>query len=233
MRRGHHAWFTPVPHGLNACLLKGRMEEREKRPTILPSQKLKSQTTNTTSSDPIFQMGLSPDSLKLLPACLHLKSLHASWVCSPLLSNYSHLKPAPQVTRHLPIPNQQTSFCGLTILFALNRPVLPQVSTISPLLFLAVYYMSSVLPFSLYFLSEYQGFPKLLILAPKILPSLLAILPIFRDLATWLVKNTQAPCSSQVSLSRNSLLLLMNYMTPPPNFKIIELQVVEQVLDIS
>ena len=153
MRRGHHAWFTPVPHGLNACLLKGRMEEREKRPTILPSQKLKSQTTNTTSSDPIFQMGLSPDSLKLLPACLHLKSLHASWVCSPLLSNYSHLKPAPQVTRHLPIPNQQTSFCGLTILFALNRPVLPQVSTISPLssllFIICLLYFPSLSTFSL------------------------------------------------------------------------------------
>ena len=152
------------------------MEEREKRPTILPSQKLKSQTTNTTSSDPTFQMGLSPDSFKLLPACLHLNSLHASWVCSPLLSNSSHLKPAPQVTRHLPIPNQQTSFCGLTILFALNRPVLPRVCTTSPSLVLAVHHVSSVLPVSLCFLSEHQGFHKLLILGPKMLPFLWAIL---------------------------------------------------------
>ena len=126
------------------------MEEREKRPTILPSQKLKSQTTNTTSSDPTFQMGLSPDSLKLLPACLHLKSLHASWVCSPLFSNSSHMKPAPQVTRCLLIPKQPASFCGLTWL-ALKRPLLPQVSTVSPPLILAVYYVFSVLPFSLYF----------------------------------------------------------------------------------
>ena len=89
MMGGLHAWFTPVLHGLNPCLLKGRMEEREKSPTILPSQKLKSQTTGKSFSDPAFQMGLSPDSFKFLPACLHLNSLQDSWICSPLLSNSS------------------------------------------------------------------------------------------------------------------------------------------------
>ena len=180
MRGGLRAWLSPVPLDLNSFLLKGRTEEREKSPTILPSQKPKSQTTNTTSSDPTFQMGLSPDSFKLLLVCLHLNSLHTSWICSPLLSNSSHMKPAPQVTRCLLIPNQAASFRGFTSL-ALKRPLLPWVSTISPPLILAVHYMFSVLPFSLWFLSEYQGFPKLLILAPKILPSLLAILSICRD----------------------------------------------------
>ena len=76
------------------------------------------------------------DSFKLLLVCLHLNSLHASWICSPLLSNSSHLKPAPQITRCLLIPNQPTGFCRLTFSFALNRPVLPWVSTISSPLFL-------------------------------------------------------------------------------------------------
>jgi len=93
--------------------------------------------------------------------------------------------------------------------------------------------VSSVLPFSLCFLSEYQGFPKLLILAPEILPSLLAILPIFINLAICSVKNTQAPCSSQVFLSKKRLLIPRNYRTPPPNFKIIEFQVIYEGLEIS
>lgn len=143
---------------------------------ILPSQKLKSQTTSNTSLAPTFQMGLSSDSFKLLPACLHLNSLHASWICSPLLFNSSHLKSAPQVIRCLLISNQPTGFHGLTFSFALNRPVLPGVCTASPSLVLAVDHVPSVLPFSLCFLSEYQGFHKLLILGPKMLPSLWEIL---------------------------------------------------------
>ena len=78
MRGGLHAWFTPVLPGLNPYLLKGRMEETENSPTILPSQKLKSQTTGKSFSDPAFQMGLSPDSFKFFPPCLHLNSLQAS-----------------------------------------------------------------------------------------------------------------------------------------------------------
>ena len=225
MRGGLHPWFTPVLHGLNPYLLKGRMEERENSPIILPSQKLKSQTTGKSFSDPAFQMGLSPDSFKFFPPCLHLNSLQASWICSPLLFNSSgHQTP--------PDSKSPTSFRGLTS-FALNRFVLLRVSTIFPPLILAVHYPSSVLPFSLCFLPEYQGFPKLLIWAPKTLSPLWAILSILMDLATCSVKNTQAPCSSQFSLSKSRLLLLMNYRTLPANFKIIELQVVGEGLEIS
>ena len=158
-------------------------------------------------------------------ACLHLNSLQASWICSPLLFNSSgHQTP--------PDSKSPTSFRGLTS-FALNRFVLLRVSTIFPPLILAVHYPSSVLPFSLCFLPEYQGFLKLLIWAPKMLSSLWAILSILMDLATCSVKNTQAPCSSQFSLSKSRLLLLMNYRTLPANFKIIELQVVGEGLEIS
>ena len=133
-------------------LLKGRRERGKYHPPphTYPQLKLQTQTASNTSSDPTFQMGLSPDSFKLLLVCLHLNSLHNSWLCSPLLSNSSHMKPAPQVTRCLLIPNQAASFRGLTSL-ALKRPLLPWVSTVSPPLILAVHYVSSVLPFSLCF----------------------------------------------------------------------------------
>ena len=159
-----------------ACWREGRKRGKNHEPLlILPSQKLKSQTTSNTSLAPTFQMGLSSDSFKLLPACHHLNSLHASWICSPLLFNSSHLKYAPQVIRCLLISNQPTGFHGL-ISFALKGPVLPRVCTASPSLILAVHHVPSVLPFSLCFLAEYQGFHKLLILGPKMLPSLWEIL---------------------------------------------------------
>ena len=199
---------------------------------ILPSQKLKSQTTGKSFLDPAFQIGLCPDSFKLLLACLHLNSLHASWVCSPLFSNSSHMKPAPRVTRRLLIPKQPESFRGLTWL-ALKRPLLPQISTVSPPLILAVYYVFSVLPFSLYFslnIKATQSFWSWLL---KCFPLSWQSYPSAENLTTCSVKNTQAPCSSQVSFSKSRLLLLMNYCTSPPNFKIIELKVVEKGLEIS
>ena len=153
------------------------MEERGKSPIILPSQKIKSQTTGKSFSDPEFQMGLSPDSFKFFPACLHLNSLQASLQRTGFAVLCSL---TPWVTRRLLIPNQPTSFRGLTFSIALNKPLLPRVSTVSPLI-LAVHYASSVLPFSLCFLPEYQGFPKLLFWAPKMLSSLWAILSILTD----------------------------------------------------
>ena len=142
---------SPLYLRASPCLLKERMEEREKSPTILPSQKLKSQTTGKGFSDPAFQMGLSPDSFKFLPACLHLNSLQASRICSLLLSNSSGHQTSPE-------SKSTNKFPWTHILFALNRPVLPLISTVYPPLFLAVHYVSSVLPFCLCFLPEYQGF---------------------------------------------------------------------------
>ena len=70
------------------------------------------------------------------------------------------------LTRHLLIPNQLITLHGLTS-FALSRLVHPQFPNLSPPLFLALHCVSPLLPFPLCFLSEYWGFHKLLILAPK------------------------------------------------------------------
>ena len=149
MKWGLHAWLTPVPQGLTVFVEgKDGREGKITNHTPLPEQK--SQTTGKSFSDPAFQMGLSPDSFKFLPACLHLNSLQASCICSPLLSNSSGHQTSPE-------SKSTNKFPWTHILFALNRPVLPQVSTVSPSLFLAVHYVSSVLPFALCFLPEYQG----------------------------------------------------------------------------
>ena len=138
--RGLCARLTPVPQGLNfnPYLLNGRREkEYHPLPHTYPQLKLQTQTASNISSDPTFQMGLSPASFKLLPgvACLHLSSLHTSWICSPLHSGLFTSETCFLGHRHLLIPNQPTALHGLTFSFALSRPVLSQVYTLSPPLF--------------------------------------------------------------------------------------------------
>ena len=114
-----------------------REKEYHPPPHTYPQLKLQTQTASNISSDPTFQMGLSPASFKLLPgvACLHLSSLHTSWICSPLHSGLFTSETCFLGHRHLLIPNQPTTLRGLTFSFALNRPVLSQVCTLSPPLF--------------------------------------------------------------------------------------------------
>ena len=113
-------------------------------------------------------MGLSPASVKLLPGlpCLHLNSLHTSWILSPLHSGLLTSETCFSGHRHLLIPNQPTTFHGLTFSFALSRPVLSQVCTLSPPLIpcCSLCVSSACL---LCQLSKYQGFQKVLILVPK------------------------------------------------------------------
>ena len=148
-------------------------------------------------------MGLSPASIKLLPgvACLHLKSFHISWILSLLHSGLLTSGTCFLGHRHLLIPNQPTTFCGLTS-FALSKPVLSQVCTLSPpLIPCCSLCVSSACLLSQ--LSKYQGFQKVLILVPKH-ASLWAILSIFTDsTTTFSLKNTQVP--SQVSPSNTRL----------------------------
>ena len=113
-------------------------------------------------------MGLSPASFKPLPgvACLHLKSLHISWILSLLHSGLLTSGTCFLGHRHLLIPNQTITLRGLTFSFALSRPVLYQVSTLSPPLIpcCSLCVSSACL---LCQLSKYQGFQKVLILVPK------------------------------------------------------------------
>ena len=136
--RGLCAQLTPVSQGLNfnSYLLNGRRErEYHPPPYTYPQLKLQTQTASNTSSDPTFQMGLSPTLFKPLPGvdCLHLNSLCTAWICSPLHSGLLTFETYISGHRHL-IPNQPTDLCGLTS-FALSKPVLSQVCTLSPLLF--------------------------------------------------------------------------------------------------
>ena len=148
-------------------------------------------------------MGLSPASFKLLPgvACLHLKSLHISWILSLLHSGLLTSGTCFLGHQHLLIPNQ-TTLRGLTFSFALSRPVLSQVFTLSPpLIPCCSLCVSSTCLLSQ--LSKYQGFQKVLILVP-IHASLWAILSIFTDsTTTFSVKNTLVPF--QVSPSNTRL----------------------------
>lgn len=167
MRGRLQAWLTPVPQDLKSILfVEGKEGEREisSPPHTHLKHKLKIQTTSNISSDPTFQMDLSPASLKLPPkvACLHLNSLHASWICSPLQSGLLHLKPIPRVTRSLLIWNQPTIFQGLTLLVELNRLILPWLPNLIPPFSLAIHCVSPLLP-SL--LSLWVS--SLLILTPK------------------------------------------------------------------
>ena len=131
--------LTLVPQGLNYNpYLLNRRREREREynppPHTYPQLKLQTQTASNTSSDPTFQMGLSPASFKPLPgiACLHLNSLHISWILSPLHSGLLTSGTCFSGHRHLLIPNQPTALRGLTFSFALSRPVLSHVCTLSP-----------------------------------------------------------------------------------------------------
>ena len=173
MRGG--VWLTPVLQDLNSkhCLLKGR-REREKYhppPHTHTHTHTHSRTVHTKNQqyllNPTFQMGLSPASIKLLPgvACLHLKSLHISWILSLLHSGLLTSGTCFLGHQHLLIPNQ-TTLRGLTFSFALSRPVLSQVCTLSPPLIpcCSLCVSSACL---LCQLSKYQGFQKVLILVPK------------------------------------------------------------------
>lgn len=138
-----HAWFTPVLH--SRILFVERKDGREEKITNhTPSQKLKSQTTGKSFSDPEFQMGLSPDSFKFFPACLHLnfpKLPPKDWfavLCSL----------TPWATTRLLIPNQ------------------PQVSVDSPsqLHWTDLFFRVSCNAFllsSLLFVAHLQYFPSL------------------------------------------------------------------------
>ena len=149
------------------CWTEGEREYNPP-PHTYPQLKLQTQTASNTSSDPTFQMGLSPASFKLLPgvACLHLNSLHTSWICSPLHSSLLTFETCFSGHGHLLIPNQPTTLRGLTFSFALSRPVLSQVCTLSPPLIpcCSLCVSSACL---LCQLSKYQGFQKVLILVPK------------------------------------------------------------------
>ena len=146
-------------------------------------------------------MGLSPASFKLLPgvACLHLKSLHISWILSLLHSGLLTSGTCFLGHRHLLIPNQPTTRCGLTFSFALSRPVLSQVSTLSPPLIPCCSLCVSSASFlnikaSKRFWSWSLNMPH----------SLWAILSIFTDsTTTFSVKNTLLPF--QVSPSNTRL----------------------------
>ena len=125
-------WLTPVLQDLksNHCLLKGRREREKYHPPPhihTRTHELYTPTTSNTSSDPTFQMGLSPTSFKLLPgvASLHLNSLHTSWIFRPLHSVLLTSETCFSGHQHLLIPNQPTSFHRLTFSFALSRSVLP------------------------------------------------------------------------------------------------------------
>ena len=161
MRGG--VWLTPALQDLNSkrCLLKGRRERGKYHPPPHThiAHKLYTPTTSNTSSDPTFQMGLSPTSFKLLPgvASLHLNSLHTSWIFSPLHSVLLTSETCFSGHQHLLIPNQPTSFHRLTFLFALSRSVLPWFPNLLPSFSFAVHCMSPLLPFSLCFLSDIKS----------------------------------------------------------------------------
>lgn len=186
-------------------------------PHTYPQLKLQTQTASKTSSDPTFQMGLSPASFKLLPgvACLHLNSLQASWIRSPLYSGLLTSETCFSSHRHLLIPNQPTTVCGLTFSFAPTDLFFIRSPPCLLLSLLAVHCLSPLLASSLSFLSKYQGLHKFLTLVPKHASLFLAILFIFTDsTTTFSVKNTQVP--SQVSPSNTRLLGPMTLRTPPP-----------------
>ena len=164
----HSPLYLRVSTIIPICWTEGERErEYSPPPHTYPQLKLQTQTASNTSSDPTFQMGLSPASFKLLPgvACLHLKSLHISWILSLLHSGLLTSGTCFLGHQHLLIPNQ-TTLRGLTFSFALNRPVLPQVFSLSPPLIpcCSLCVSSACL---LCQLSKYQGFQKVLILVPK------------------------------------------------------------------
>ena len=157
-----------------------------------PTHKLYTPTTSNTSSDPTFQMGLSPASVKLLPgvACLHLNSLHTSWILSPLHSGLLTSETCFSGHWHCLIPNQPTTFHGLTS-FALSRPVLPWFANLLPSFSFAVHCESPLLPFLSLLTLWYQVF---LYWPLKMLPSL-GHLVILTDSATtvqWRVHRLHA-----------------------------------------
>lgn len=92
LRGGFHAWLTAVPQGFNSnpCLMKGRkVVEYHPPPHTHPQLTNYKSQQPATPLDSTFQMDLSL-LVRLLPAvaCLHLNSLHASCICSPLQSGF-------------------------------------------------------------------------------------------------------------------------------------------------
>jgi len=235
MRGGLHAWLTPVPQGLNSnpCLLKGRRERGKKTPTTShtsPTHKLYTPTTSNNPSDPTFQMGLSPASVKLLPgvACLHFNSLHTSWILSPLHSGLLTSETCFSGHQHL-IPNQPTTFHGLTFSFALRRPVLPWFDNLPPSFSLAVHCESPLLLFLSLLTLWYRVF---LSWPLKMLPSLWAILS---SSQIQLLQLSEGYIGSMLilDLPLKHQTLTSNDLQDNFNFKIIELQVAELRLQIS
>ena len=218
MRGGLHAWLTSVPQDLKSIsFVEGKEGEREipSPPHTHLTHKLKIQTTSNISSDPTFQMDLSPASVKLLPkiACLHLNSLHASCICNPLQSGL--LPPEACSLSHQKPPDLKS-----TDNFPQTHPLIwveqthPSLAPQPTSSFLTCYSLCvSSPPFSLCFLSEYRTFlswPLKLLHSPWV--------AIFTDSTTTCsVKTTQAPCSSQVSPSNTRLLLPMTCRSSPPS----------------
>ena len=136
------------------------------------------------------------------------------------------------------IPNQPTTFHGLTFSFALNRPVLPGFPNLFPPLFLAVHFVSPLLPSSLCFFSEHGGFRKFLILAPKNASLSLGNLIHCHGFSFYLLSKEY---TGATLIPRLSLKTPDSYFQWPagrlhlevPNFKIAELKVAELGLEIS
>ena len=152
-------WLTPVLQDLNSkrCLLKGRKERGKYHPPphTHTTHKQYTPTTSNTSSDPTFQMGLSPASFKLLPgvASLHLNSLHTSWIFSPL---------------HSVLLTSETCFSGhqhfgfqINEQFFIDLPSCLHGADLSPNLLpsfsFAVHCVSPLLPFPLCFLYDIES----------------------------------------------------------------------------
>ena len=174
MKGGLHAWFTPVPQDLKSILFVEGKEGEGEIPSpahIHLTQKLKIQTISNLSSDPTFQMDLSPASMKLLPrvACLYLNSFYASWICIPLQSGFLPSE-ACSSGHHIPPDSKSTdSFLWAHLLICVEQ-ICPSLVPQPTSSFLPCYPMCVS---SLSLLSEYQG---LLSWPLKMIPSLWATL---------------------------------------------------------
>ena len=202
--RGLCAQLTPVPQGLNfnPYLLNGRREKKyHPLPHTYPQLKLQTQTASNISSDPTFQRGLSPASFKPLPgvACLHLNSLHISWICSPLHCGLLTSGTCFLGHQYLPIPNQPTTLICIeqTCPFSGLHPVSSSLSLLFTVCLLCLPPLSA---FSLNIKAS-KSFSSWSLNMPH---SLWAMLSIFTDsTTTFSVTNTQV--LSQVSLKYQTL----------------------------
>ena len=161
-------------------------------------------------------MGLSPASVKLLPGlpCLHLNSLHTSWILSPLHSGLLTSETCFSGHRHLLIPNQPTTFHGLTFSFALSRPVLPWFDNLPPSFSLPVHRESPLLPLLSLLTLWYRVF---LSWPLKMLPFLWAILSSSQIQLLQLSEGYTGSMLIPDLPSNTRILLPVTRRTPPPS----------------